>query len=203
MAAVAVVILAAVVLLRGSPFEPTTETPQDTIITTNNPDIEATDVQFRQLHPDGSLHYRLHAAHITQFEEDQMTRMNAPKLHLTSIEQPPWDIKSNRGFIDKKLSPEGVEEDVVYLHQDVEMVQLHPTSGLVTLRSETFYIYPDRQFAETNQSVMIDTEVGRTRAAGMVADMKSGLLRLSSNSKQRVHTIVLPEQFKNTKSNPS
>ena len=43
---------------------------------------------------------------------------------------------------------------------------------------------------------MIDTEVGRTKAAGMRANLESGVLSLISAQHQRVHTIVLPEQFK-------
>jgi len=169
-----------------------------TEIATNVPDIQAEDVAFSQLNPDGSLHYRLLAEHIRQFDDEQMTRMSEPELHMTGSGQSPWDIKSNTGYIRKLPDDAGTLEDVVYLREEVSMVQNHPTSGLVTLRSEVFYIYPDRQFAETDQSVMIDTEVGRTRAAGMRADLESGKLTLSSDARQRVHTIVLPEQFKNS-----
>ena len=183
-------------LLMNSTPEPAAEHTETLIV--QEPDVQAQNVEFQQLNVDGSLHYRLKAEHIKQFENDQLTRMNKPKLHLTSLEQPPWDVRSNTGHIRKIADPNGAREDVVYLHEDVHMVQVHPTSGLVTLRSEVFYIYPDRQFAETDQNVMIDTEVGRTIAAGMAADLETGKLTLSSDSKQRVHTIVLPEQFKNS-----
>ncbi|MEM9621343.1 MAG: LPS export ABC transporter periplasmic protein LptC [Pseudomonadota bacterium] len=192
-------VLAILVIWAFSSFDDSPATSVDaTPITTNEPDIQATDVEFTQLNPDGTLHYKLRASQIRQFDVEQLTRMQAPKLHMTSADQAPWDIDSSTGFIRKVADPEGVPEDVVYLRDGVNMVQTHPTSGLITLRSEVFYIFPNRQFAETDQSVMIDTEVGRTKAAGMKADLQSGKLTLVSDAKQRVHTIVLPEQFKKT-----
>ncbi len=160
------------------------------------PDVFANNVEFHQLQPDGTLHYRLRADTIRQYNLDQLTRMTQPKLHLISETQPPWDVASRHGYIRQRSGPKGTMEDVVYLREDVELVQNHPQNGLVTLRSESFYVYPDRQYAETDQDVMIDTQVGRTKAAGLRADLTSGVMTMSSAEHQRVHTIVLPEQFK-------
>ena len=99
---------------------------------------------------------------------------------------------------DEEMHGYGIMQDVVYLNDDVHMVQSHPENGLVIMRTEAISIYPDRQYAETDQNVMIDTDVGRTQAAGMSADLETGVVSLTSDSQQRVHTIVLPEQFKNS-----
>ena len=174
------------------------ETPQafeETQIITE-PDVYGLDVTFNQLREDGTLHYSLNATEIRQFDKDELTRMTLPQLHLTNPTQPPWDISAEHGYIRKRSNPQGQPEDVVYLREAVQMSQDHPESGLVTLRSPAFYIYPDRQFAETDQDVMIDTSVGRTKAGGMRANLETGLLTLTSSSTQRVHTIVLPDQFK-------
>ena len=181
-----------------SDTEVTTDTPAVDEGVDTEPDVYGKDVTFRQLRPDGSLHYRLRASTIRQFDLDQLTRMAQPQLHLLNPEQPPWDIESNHGYIRKRSGPRGQPEDVVFLREEVELVQLHPENGLITMRSESFYIYPDRQYAETDQDVMIDTEVGRTKAAGLRANLENGVLSLSSAQHQRVHTIVLPEQFKNS-----
>ncbi len=176
---------------------PTTDNFED-IIERDEPDLLGEGVLYNQMHEDGSLHYRLNADSIRQYNDSQITRMTLPILHLNTPNQPPWEIASKHGYIRKHPNPQGVAEDVVYLREDVQMVQIHPSKGQITLRSESFYIYPDRQFAQTNQNVMIDTSVGRTTAAGLVADLASGVLKLSSNKNQRVHTIVLPQQFKNS-----
>ena len=64
------------------------------------------------------------------------------------------------------------------------------------MRTPALYLYPDRQYAETDQDVIIDTDVGRTKAVGLQGDLQQGLLNLFSSADQRVHTIVLLGQFK-------
>jgi len=168
------------------------------IIIRNDPDIYAQNVVFNQLAEDGSLHYRLSANNIRQFNDDQLTELIAPDLHLTNPQQPPWDITADRGYIRKRPRADGTPEDVVFLRDSVELIQMHDAQRPTTLRSEAFYIYPNSQYAQTDQNVMIDTVVGRTHAAGLAADLRTGLLKLSSSDSQKVHTIVLPEQFKNS-----
>ena len=160
------------------------------------PDITARGVHFEQLDASGKLHYRLRAVEISQFQQEQLTRMQEPRIHLVNADQPPWDIESTRGYIRTRPGPTGAPEDIVFLREQVRMTQIHPSRGQLTLRGDSFYIYPDRQFAQTEQHVMIDSTVGRTNAAGLQADLASGLLTLASGPQQRVHTIVLPEQFK-------
>ena len=63
------------------------------------------------------------------------------------------------------------------------------------VKSDSFKLYPQEQFAQTDEDVMIDTEVGRTQAAGMHVDLDSGVITLKSDPQQRIHTIILPEQF--------
>ena len=58
------------------------------------------------------------------------------------------------------------------------------------------FYYPDRQYAETSRNVMITTDVGRTKAAGLQGELQQGLIRLFSNERERVHTIVLRSQFR-------
>lgn len=165
--------------------------PTDTLIE-SEPDIYGNGVTFTQLRDDGSLQYQLTASAIRQFQDNNLTSMVSPSLKLHNPQQPPWDIRSKHGYI------RGAEnkEEVVYLREEVLLEQNDPERGFITMRSEAMYFYPDRQYAETDQGVMIDTQVGRTRAAGMQAYLDTGLLKLMSNETQRVHTIVLPEQFK-------
>lgn len=169
--------------------------PADTLIE-SEPDIYGHGVTFTQLRDDGSLQYQLTASAIRQFQDNNLTSMVSPSLKLHNPQQPPWDIRSNHGYIRGAETGGENKEEVVYLREEVLLEQNDPERGFITMRSEAMYFYPDRQYAETDQGVMIDTQVGRTRAAGMQAYLDTGLLKLMSNETQRVHTIVLPEQFK-------
>ncbi len=162
----------------------------------SDPDVYGRDVEYQQLKPDGTLHYRLHAERIEQFSTNNLTRMAQPVLHLPGSAQAPWDIQAEVGFVRRLSHTEGRTEEVVDLQENVEMVQVHPANGPVVMRSEKFLIYPGREYAETDHNVIIDTEVGRTIAAGLHVDLETGLVQLNSDADQRVHTIVLPEQFK-------
>ena len=64
------------------------------------------------------------------------------------------------------------------------------------LRTPNITIYPDREYAETDQNVMITTHAGRTKAVGLQGSLDKGLLKMFSSDEQRVHTIILPHQFK-------
>ncbi|XOV84287.1 MAG: LPS export ABC transporter periplasmic protein LptC [bacterium] len=161
----------------------------------SEPDIYGHGVRFTQLRDDGSLQYELTASAIRQFQDNNLTSLVNPSLKMHNPEKPPWDIRAEHGYI-RGAQQDEQNDEVVYLREQVVLEQNNPARGLITMRSETLYFYPARQYAETDQSVMIDTQVGRTRAAGMQAFLDTGLLKLMSNETQRVHTIVLPEQFK-------
>lgn len=188
-------IIVAVALLWAWRDSPDSSPDTDTDSISTEPDVFGQNVRFNQLRPDGTLHYKLIASAIRQFDAEELTRMTAPELKLLNLDQPPWDITANHGYIRKQPSPTGTPEEVVFLREQVKLLQNHQETGAVTMRSEAFYIYPDRQFAETEQDVIIDTEVGRTIAGGLQANLENGVLKLSSSARQRVHTIVLPEQF--------
>lgn len=49
---------------------------------------------------------------------------------------------------------------------------------------------------------MIESNAGRTTAVGLTADLGAGLLTLSSSESQRVHTTVLPNQFRRAAARP-
>ena len=159
------------------------------------PDLYMRDALITQFKGDGGIKYKLASAQIRHFENDRMTRLSSPELALYTPSAPPWEISSDYGYI---RQPQGAPtaEEVVFLRENVELLQRYDDGRRLRLRSESLYLYPDRQFAETNQDVMIDTDVGRTKAIGLKGDLQHGLLNLSSTASQRVHTIVLPGQFK-------
>ena len=162
----------------------------------DEPDLYMEQAVITQFRSDGVLKYRLAASEIRYFENQGLTRMTEPDLNLHNDTQPSWNLKSKHGYVRQRDTAAGVAEEVVFLREDVELSQQFKDGRHLDLRSATLYLYPDRQYAETDQDVMIDTDVGRTVAAGLKGDLENGLLNLVSNQTQNVHTIVLPEQFK-------
>ena len=211
---------------------------EETPLGEDEPDVLLHDAIITEFETDGALKYSLSAARMERFDDRQLTRLTQPTLDLRPVDASPWDISSLQGFIRYQPGPDGQPEEVVFLLDDVHLKQRYRDSSRtqLSIRSDVFYIYPARQFAETDHDVMIDSAVGRTTAAGMSGDLQLGLLDLVSNELarnpeldltseqtdsagtsgrwtplpprpsaseteigERVHTIVLPQQFKERK----
>jgi lipopolysaccharide export system protein LptC len=159
---------------------------------------DATIVQYRE---DGTLSYRLLAERLRHYDDEQRTNLERPRLTLEGDgAEPPWKLRAARGFV-TRVAPTtgaGAGEEVVYLRDAVHMEQNQANGQYLRLDTSALDYYPERRYAETDRDVMIDTDIGRTRAGGLKCELREGLLYLSSNARQRVHTIVLRGQFKRT-----
>ena len=107
-----------------------------------------------------------------------------------SFKNEPWDIEAKNGRL---LSHSVYREEVVELWDDVLAVQLADNGQYITIQTQSLTVYPEREFAETDQKVYIDNNSGRTSAAGMKAFFQGGKFIFYSTPTERVHTIFLPE----------
>ncbi len=155
--------------------------------------VDATIVQYRQ---DGSESYTLLTERLRHFDERATTLLTGPRLTLTQAPDPPWQISAAQGQVRTERTDHAAEEEVVFLREDVQMLQEQANGGFIRLNTSELHYYPQRRYAETDQNVMIDSDIGRTHAVGLKSELRKGLLFLSSSERQRVHTIVLPGQFK-------
>lgn len=183
----------ALLLLRNTPTpgqSDSTATPAS-----DDPDLYMRNAVISQFQHDGALKYELTSKQIRHFEDVGLTRLTAPDLHMQQTRNPPWSARADRGEIRLEAGLKGAREEVVHLRENVYLEQ---TRGerFISLTSDELFIYPDRQYAETDRAVMIDSNAGRTKAVGLTADLGRSVLNLASSETQRVHTIVLPHQFK-------
>jgi lipopolysaccharide export system protein LptC len=169
-------------------------------IGSGEPDLYMHDAVISQFQDDGSLRYDLKSKQIRHFQSHELTQLEAPDLHMRQTENPPWTARADYGEIRLEPAadqspPEAQRHEVVHLRHHVHLEQ---TRGerFISLTSDELYVYPERQYAETDQAVMIDSNAGRTKAVGLSADLNRSVLNLQSDENQRVHTIVLPHQFK-------
>ena len=191
---VAVAVLA-ILLPAREEAEPAPALPEDLA---DAPALQMRDARIVQYREDGSLSYRLLAERLRHFDDEQRTSLDAPRLTLESGEEAPWELAAARGFVTTTESADRGTEEVVYLRDAVHMEQQHADGQFLRLDTSALDYYPERRYAETDRDVMIDTDIGRTRAVGLKCELREGLLYLSSNAEQRVHTIVLRGQFKRT-----
>ena len=163
------------------------------------PDLYLLDARITQFDQLGELSYELESHHIRHFETDGMTRLAQPTLIMHSDPAAPWRATAKRGFIRRSPAPDGTIEEVVFLRDEVELEQRLTNGSFTRLRTPALYVYPGREFAQSSDDVMIDTEVGRTRGHGMTFDMSNATLNVFSGAQSddlRLKTIILPDQFK-------
>lgn len=185
--------VAIVFLLRDTDEAVIDASPSEVL--SDEPDLYMEDAVITQYQDDGTLRYELASSRVRHYQDRDLTRLDTPDLQMHQTDHPPWSARADEGEIRYQATRGNVLEEVVYLHHNVYLEQ---TRGerFISLRSDDLTIYPQRQYAETDQAVMIDTNTGRTKAVGLAADLERSVLQLSSNETQRVHSIVLPFQFK-------
>jgi len=170
-------------------------------VAAGEPDLLMEQATITQYGQDGSVSYRLLSSEVRHYAAEQITHLTAPNLTLNRAPQPPWFARSDEGLVHDTSTPGDNATEVILLREDVHLEQREPNKIEVT--SPSLFVYPDRQFAETDQPVMIDTTAGRSYAVGLSGDLNTGLFKLSSIESQRVHTIVLPGQFKSATTKPA
>ena len=175
-----------------SALEPPATAPRGVF---GEPDLYMEKATITQYDEDGSIRYVLQSDEVRHFEAEALTRLVAPTLTLNRAPQMPWLARAKEGFVRFHDAADGQRREVVVLRDDVHLEQSE-TDNPVELTCPALHIFPDRRFAETDQPVTIIDKTGRTTAVGLSGDLSSGQLKLSSNAKQRVHTVVLPAQFK-------
>jgi lipopolysaccharide export system protein LptC len=161
------------------------------------PDLYMAKATITQYADDGTISYRLWSDETRHFESEDVTRLVSPTLTFNRAPQSSWSASAKQGLVNYEDTPDGKPEEVVALSGDVRLQSTEPPNP-IDITCASLLIYPDRQFAETDQPVMITGNSGSTSAVGLSGDLNSGLFKLSSSTTQRVHTVVLPGQFKPT-----
>lgn len=160
----------------------------------DEPDVYLEDSTISRFRSDGTLHYRLRAERISQFERDRVAHLIAPVLELHEADGPAWEVQSRRGDVFTLARPAGGEEERVELEGEVRLTRDAGGPEFAEMRTEFLVIHPERRHVRTDRPVMIETNSGRLAAAGFQADLASGRIELFPSSNQRVSIVVEPHQ---------
>ena len=159
------------------------------------PDLYLEDATITQFRPDGTLHYRMHVAEATYFDEGGRAEVAAPVTEFFAGPSSPWRIESARGEVRNVATPSGAVEERADLAGDVVLSRTAQGTS-VELRTQALTVYPSRELVRGDQPVMIRRDSGgRTTAAGFEADLASGRIRLFSDADERVSIVVKPTEF--------
>ena len=157
----------------------------------NEPDFYMLNATVNQFDPEGELQHRIAANRFTHFPLTDVTTMTFPALALgRRRDSDPWEITSSKGRI---LPSSDYREEVVELWNNVLASQSGNESEFVTIETNSLTVYPERDYAETDQPVFIKNQSGQTTAAAMKAFLNIGKFIFYSTPEHRVTTIFLPD----------
>lgn len=157
----------------------------------NEPDLYMLNATINQFDGEGELQHRIAANRFTHFPLTDLTTMKFPALALgRTRDSKPWEITSSEGRI---LPSSDYREEIVELWNNVLAAKPGSGSDFVNIQTNSLTVYPERDYAETDEAVFIDNQSGRTTAAGMKAFLDTGKFMFYSTPTHRVTTIFLTQ----------
>ena len=157
----------------------------------NEPDLYMLDATINQFGPEGELQHRIAANRFTHFPLTDVTTMKFPQLALgRTRDSHSWKITASKGRI---LPSSDYREEIVELWSNVLASQSDNESKFVTIETDSLTVYPERDYAETDEPVFIKNQSGRTTAAAMKAFLNTGKFMFYSTHEHKVTTIFLPD----------
>lgn len=126
------------------------------------------------LNVQGQPRFIVSAKKMWHYPDDDTTHLQMPQLTSLYADRPPILTSAQTGMISRK-------GDEVFLYDEVRV--LRPATGDIDeQRFATDYlrVVPDRDWAETNQSVVMSDQYSTIRAVGMELDNKTRITKLLS-----------------------
>jgi lipopolysaccharide export system protein LptC len=123
----------------------------------------------------GQPRFTLTAEKLWHYPDDDTTHLQMPKLISLYADRPPTTTSAQTGMISSK-------GDDVFLYDEVRVVR--PASGSTgeqLFSTDYLHVVPDRDWAETDQSVVMTNQYSVIRAVGMELDNKARTAKLLSH----------------------
>ncbi len=193
------IIVGALLLLAGAINflleESVKEVIEEPQVNRNDPDLYMRNATITQFTKTGMRQHKISANLFTHFPLTDITTLRAPDMTLFPSEKGalPWDIVARHGRL---LPNVGFRDEIVELWDEVLAIQSDLEGNFINIRTDSLTVHPDKDYAETDQKVIIDDNSGRTTAAGMKAYFAEGKFLFFGREDERVRTILLPEFHK-------
>lgn len=137
-------------------------------------DYYALNARSVQYLPDGKLQYDMTADKVEHLKASEVTLMTKPDMHLYRGTLFPWHVQSERG----EVNPDGTEVELI---DSVRVTRTDDQNRTTIITSSRMTVFPQKQYAQTEQVVRIDGAGGVTTAKGMKAYLDEGRMNLLSN----------------------
>ncbi|MBT2370998.1 LPS export ABC transporter periplasmic protein LptC [Pseudomonas fluorescens] len=137
-------------------------------------DYYATNAYSIQFLPDGKVQYEMTSEKVDHMKASQITMLTKPDMQLYRGAEFPWHVTSERG----EVNPDGTEVELI---DSVRVARTDAQNRATLITSSRMTVFPQKQYAQTEQDVRIDGAGGVSTGKGMKAYLKESRIHLLSN----------------------
>lgn len=137
-------------------------------------DYYATNARSVQFLPDGKLQYEMTSDKVEHVKASEVTLLTNPDMNIYRGTEFPWHVTSKRG----EVNPDGTEVELI---DSVRVARTDDKNRDTVITSSRMTVFPQKQYAQTEQDVRIDGAGGVSTGKGMKAYLKESRIHLLSN----------------------
>ena len=137
-------------------------------------DYYATNARAKQFLPDGGVQYEMTADRVDHMRASEVTMLTKPDVQLYRGTVYPWHVQSERG----EVNPDGTEVELI---DNVRVARTDQKNRATVITSSRMTVFPQKQYAQTEQNVRIEGAGGVSTAKGMKAYLNDSKINLLSN----------------------
>ncbi|MGZ7455585.1 LPS export ABC transporter periplasmic protein LptC [Pseudomonas sp. Ma2-10] len=137
-------------------------------------DYYATNAHSMQYLPDGKLQYDMTSDKVEHLKATEVTLLTNPDLNMFRGTEFPWHVQSEHG----EVNPDGTQVELI---DSVRITRFDEKNRRTLITTTRMTVFPQRQYAQTEQPVRIDGAGGVTTGKGMKAYLKESRIHLLSN----------------------
>ncbi|MDE1166888.1 MAG: LPS export ABC transporter periplasmic protein LptC [Pseudomonas sp.] len=137
-------------------------------------DYYATNAHSKQFMPDGKLQYDMTSDKVEHLQASQVTLLTNPDVNLYRGAAFPWHVTSKRG----EVNPDGTQVELI---DSVRVARVDEKNRQTIITTTRMTVFPQKQYAQTDQAVRIDGAGGVTTGVGMKAYLQDSRMNLLSN----------------------
>ena len=133
--------------------------------------INARSVQYL---PDGKMQYEMTSDKVEHLKATEVTLLTNPDMNIYRGTEFPWHVTSKRG----EVNPDGTEVELI---DSVRVARTDDKKRETVITTSRMTVFPQKQYAQTEQDVRIDGAGGVSTGKGMKAYLKESRIHLLSN----------------------
>lgn len=124
----------------------------------------------------GNLAHQLRSDKLLSDATGGLVFISDPVVGIEPDEENSWSAQSNQGIYNQQTKSLEMSGAVV-------LTKIQPEDEPITMSAEALTFFPERNFAETNSPVIIETTGHKIETVGISVDFQASVYRLKSNVK--------------------